>query len=459
MLPLFLFLILGILIIILFLYQNNRKKTLQKEEIGKENLEEQGEKDCPSGAIYNHPVLPTPDDPNYPQLGKIPLKQRGYSGDCYLFPGICPTGTYCQLDDRIRWSKDEEINIRGRCVSYQKECYSCMPTAEDYLINLDQLPAFNGRTSTPGGTFTERAVVCQPGLICTGDTIPDLPPTCVQKRPPDRRHPPTREEMIQWSLRFVRLGGRLSRGLDLPCAEHRNDGICIRYKGVKTSPNTKGASQEDLIKTTNYILKVLWPVKKLGPFPGPFIPGKENPEILHCEDPEYEKLLTDYQKREGGKNYRTPIQNLEINEREGLKDAPPCLYQNDFGYNDEGPSIWGILHTASANLPQIITEEQYSILRIIPSFLQQFQSCELCRSQIRNHLFRIKMPESRNQSDWFRYFWNCHNYISSQTTKTRAGSDTGRGSYWAFENYGCAGKYYYSWYMSLNDAYHQWSIP
>src|SRR5579883_403365 len=69
-------------------------------------------------------LLPSPDDPNFPEITKIPPKQRGYGPDCYLFPGSCPNGTWCQLEDRPQWWIKENVT-RGRCVTYQKECYSC----------------------------------------------------------------------------------------------------------------------------------------------------------------------------------------------------------------------------------------------------------------------------------------------------------------------------------------------
>jgi hypothetical protein len=415
-------------------------------------------KKCPSGAVCGEKNYPEAGDKDFPVLANTPDDERGYSGDCYLFPGICPKETYCQLDDRIRWARNEQAT-RGRCVRYQKECYSCTPTAEDYLIDKSKFPAFNSQTLTPDGVFTERTVACSPDLICTGSTIPDLPSTCVQRRPRDRRNPPTRDELIQWSLRFVRLGGRSSKGIgSLPCSNHQN-GICVRYDTnvVKRSPYTRGSNQEDLIKTTNSLLEVLWP-PKFGKFPGPFTPGVDDSDMLNCEDPKYLQTLTDYQRESGGCDYRAPVQDIEINEKLNLKNAPPCLYQGDFAYNDEAPSIWCLLHTITANLPEVLSLEQKEALETIPSFLQQYLSCGTCRGNIRNHLFRVSMPKSYFRNDWFKFFWQVHNYVNNQTAHTRCGTNTSCGLPWAIESDTCAGKYKFPWFLPFSDALKQWTI-
>jgi hypothetical protein len=435
-------------------YVNTQQKTLI--ENGQENVKKDFE--CPFGAVCKDKPYPLPDDPNFASLGQVPLDQRGYSGDCYLFPSLCGPNEYCQLNDRIRWSRNEQAT-RGRCVRYQQECFSCTATAEDYLLDKEKYSAFNGKTVTPEGQLTERTVTCAPNLICSGNTIPDLPSTCLRRRPPDRRKPPTRKELIQWCLRFVRLGGRASAGLEtMPCAHHREDGVCLRYEGQKICPMTKGASREALLETTNHILKVLWP-KKFGPFPGPFIPGEHDKDVLICEDPKYDKLLTDVQRKEGRQDYRMPVRSIEENEKDGLTNAPPCLYQLDYAYNDEGPSLWCLLHCITANIGPVLNEDQRTALRTIPMFLQQYLSCSTCRGNIKDHLFRIKMPESYFALDFYRFYWQCHNYVSSQTAHTRCGTNTSCGLPWALESSICAGVYHAPWYISFEDSYRQWHVP
>jgi len=398
--------------------------------------------------------LPQKDDPNYPDLAKVPLDQRGFGPDCYLFPDEThPDGYFCQLNDRNRWIKKEQPT-RGRFILYQKECMSCTESLEDTLIYPENYPALNIKTLNPDGQFNERPSICGPGLICTGNNIPVLPPTCVQKRPPDRNHPPTRDELIQWALRFVRLGGRPSKGLkDRKCLLHsKENGICIRYHdSSNASPLTKGASKEDLIKTANHILRVLWP-KEFQPYPGTLIPGEHDKDVPFCDDENYINQLKDYQKENGKADYRAPIPN------NGKENAPPCIWGSDYAYNDEGPSCWSLLHTLTANLPTIITDEQKEALRLIPMYLRQELSCGDCRSHIREHFIDIGIPNSNFGFEWFKYFWRAHNYVNEQTAHTRCGENMDCGLPWAFDSNICMGKYKYPWYMSLSDAFSQWKI-
>lgn len=397
-------------------------------------------------------LLPKPDDPNFPLLAKVPPEQRGKGPDCYLFPGTCPNGTWCQYDDRSRWWTKEN-STRGRCVPFQKECYSCTGSVSDDVSNNKDFPALNSHTVTREGQYIARPTLCAPGLVCTGDTIPVLPPTCVTARPPDRTGPPTRQEMISWSLRFVRLGGRPSKGLqDRSCRLHDETGVCTRYTDDRVSALTKGAPQREIVETTNNFLRILWP-KQLGPFPGPFVPGREDASVPSCDDPTYLASLTDYQRANGGADYRAPIP------ADGKRNAPPCLWKSsDTAYNDEGPSIWSLLHTITANLPETISQEQKEALRRIPMFLRMYLSCGDCRGHIKEHLIDIGIPDSSSRDDWFRYFWRAHNYVNEQTAHTRAGENTDAGLPWACETKECAGKYVYPWFMPLETAYAQWKI-
>lgn len=461
----FFFVIIIILIVLAFLYTRNKTHTnVTKPSVTESNITESSvtesnvtesnvtpfhEISCPGSVCH---ILPKPDDPNFPDLAKVPPEQRGFGPDCYLFPGTCPEGYFCQLDDRSRWAKKEN-GTRGSCQKYQGECMSCTPNLEESILNPENYSAVNMKTYTIDGQFIERPSICRPDLICTGDNVPTIPPTCVKKRPPDRKTPPTRDELIAWSLRFVRLGGRPSKGLiDRKCKNHDANGVCFRYQDTgNASPLTKGASKEDLLKTANHILKVLWP-KEFAPYPGELIPGVHDKHIPFCDDDKYLSQLTDYQKANGGPDYRKPVGS------EDKKDAPPCIWGSDYAYNDEAPSIWSMLHTITANLPTVITDEQKEALRLIPMYLRQQFSCPDCRGNIKSHLIDIGIPDSYFGLDWFKYFHRAHNYVNESAIHFRAGENNDAGLPWAFNSNVCPGSYMYSWYMPLSSAYYQWKI-
>jgi len=384
---------------------------------------------------------PPEQDTQLHSLKRSDLKtEKEVPSDCYLHPGICPFDSFCLLEDRQRWEAKEQPT-RGRCVPYQKECYSCQPTQEDELLYPDRVPALSSRSYDKNGQFISRPLVCGPGLICTGDLIPTLPPTCVQRRPRDRLSPPTQDELYQWARRFVRLGGKKCQ--DQACKNHA--------KLSNVSPETKSARREDLTQTANNMLRVLWPAI-FAPYKD-ILPGVDDKSVLSCDDPVYLSQLSDEQKEKGGPDYRAPIP------KEDKSDAPPCIWTSvDFAYNDEGPAIWSLLHTLTANLPEQITSSQKEMLRMIPMYLRLVMSCGWCRSFFRPSLIDIGIPDSSNGIDWFKYFWRAHNYVNEHASHTRCGENTSCGTSWEYFSSECAGKYKFPWFMSLSDAYQQWHI-
>ena len=376
--------------------------------------------------------------------------------DCYQSPGICGENSWCQLDDRPRWDNTDNAT-RGRCVPFQKECFSCVETERDGAIEgglYSGLPALNTNALTPQGQYIPRPSVCAPGLICTGDNIPTLPATCVKRRPMDRDGPPDRDTLTNWCMRFVRLGGATNSGPPRKKCKNHEDPVkdgCIPVGDTNTAPITKGALIEELLETTNNILDVLWP-EVYRPYPGPLIPGVHDATVPACDNEIYLSGLTDYQNALGGPEYRKPIPS------DDKVNPPPCIWtQYDWAYNDENPIIWSIIHTLTANLPKTISEKQKYVLRALPMFLRQYLSCDDCRSHIKEHLIDIGIPDSNDGFVWFRYFWRAHNFVNEQSAHTRCGSQD-CGFSWAYPSTECAGKYMYPWYLSLSDAWQEWRI-
>ena len=146
--------------------------------------------------------------------------------DCYAEgdPDVCGDDMWCQLNDRKSWN-DTDMTTMGRCVQYQAECESCTSTnEEDNPPHLDGINAYafvsesDTTTAHPFGTYLQRATRCNPskGLVCTGDHIPALPATCVQRRrvPPAQALKPwyTADDMHRWAKRLMRMGARNLQG-------------------------------------------------------------------------------------------------------------------------------------------------------------------------------------------------------------------------------------------------------
>lgn len=145
------------------------------------------------------------------------------SPDCYKSPGTCGPDQWCELNDRKSWN-DTDATTMGRCVPYQAVCQACTPTFQD-----DNPPVFAGvnafaflsqvessKPSEPFGTYLSRETRCGAGLICTGDLIPSLPPTCVYQRKlpaaTPRKVGPSAAQMREWGLRLMRMGARNQQG-------------------------------------------------------------------------------------------------------------------------------------------------------------------------------------------------------------------------------------------------------
>ena len=54
-----------------------------------------------------------------------------------------------------------------------------------------------------------------------------------------------------------------------------------------------------------------------------------------------------------------------------------------------------IIHALTFNLPETVSEGQYSALRALPLFLREHLSCSLCRSHVKEHLIELGVPTSR----------------------------------------------------------------
>ena len=386
------------------------------------------------------------------------------SPDCFRSPGACESDQWCQLEDRESWAETDNTT-RGRCVSYQQLCHSCTRAASDPSSAMG-LPVQSKTllaalsvatpsrsflsvedTSPTFGQYLERPTLCASVLVCTGGLIPTVPATCVLERPVGGVDTPavvqvTSALLLDYGQRWLRMGARTA--YDARVGAGLDDQL------------PQGASHEDIHAAVNTIFSVLWPTHLLGPWPGDMQLSNAGPDApLCCNWNNYTDSLSSFQSERQGASWRNPMH--PANRKTG--NAPPCVWcEWDGAYNDENPTIWSTLHALTFNLPDEISEAQYSVLRSVPVFLRQHLSCSLCRSHIKEHLIDLGVPTSRRGIDWAYYFWRAHNFVNEQSEVTRCGSMDCQWGSWnsPADATLCSGVYRYPWFMDWSVANKMW---
>ena len=431
------------------------------------------------------------------------------SPDCYRFPGTCESDQWCQLEDRKSWAETDNTT-RGRCVSYQQLCHSCTRAASDPSTAMG-LPVKSEEllqvlsAVTPSRTFVSvedvaplygdyhaRPTICEPDLVCTGDLIPTIPATCVLERTVGQEDAPARVQitsglLLDYGQRWLRMGARTA--------------FAARDGAGLDSQMPQGVSREDVHAAVNAIFEALWPTQIVGAWPGSMELLNEGPEApLCCQWSNYTNQLSDFQASRQGASWRNPVHPDNPN----TGNAPPCVWcEWDGAFNDENPTgrpipcsifrfsfllithysfmflslcviplspfpslifgsprllVWSTMHALTFNLPDEISEAQYSVLRTIPAFLRQHLSCSLCRSHIKEHLIDLGVPTSRRGVDWAFYFWRAHNFVNEQSEVTRCGSMDCQWGAWNSPAAAtlCSGVYRYPWFMDWTTANTMW---
>lgn len=367
------------------------------------------------------------------------------SPDCYLHPDSCAPDEWCELNDHKSWNESETTTM-GRCLKYQTVCSSCSASfAEDNPLLIPGLhpEAFFSSTDEEHamGAYLDRSTACAPDLICTGNLIPVLPPTCVPRRNlPEGHDLPTREKLYEWGKRMLRMGARN-----------------LENSVPDLSPQDQlpqGASREEVHKGVNMIIEGLWNADLWGPFEPLKI--ESTYDELCCLWSNYTAQLSEFQRNRTHASFRNPLKPSDRT----VGNAPPCVWcQFDGAYNDENPSIWSLIHALTFNLDDTVSEYQFQILSSLPMWLREHLSCPLCRSHIEEHLVQLKKPSSRLSVEWAKFFWQAHNFVNEQSEVTRCGSQScGWGIWTTPPAYRCAGVYRYPWFMPFEEANAQWRI-
>eukprot|EP00122_Pirum_gemmata_P000056 Pgem_evm1s42 len=303
-------------------------------------------------------------------------------------------------------------------------------------------------------------IMCEKGLVCTGEELTITPNTCVEKRPQNRCYQgpwwdsficPRVESDLKSGLSRTEALEALIPFLNLFAGEKATPATCEFW--YEDEPTGIGASRLKQQRVNYNIAAALWPSEKLGP-----IPTYEKMKSL-LPDPslntktyaECKKISNDYhvisEKCTNGEENKNSTNCLVVN---SLREAMGMMRPN---------MVWSLIHLLMHNMPKKMTLEQTQASQAIAVTLQQNFWCTDCRGFFSIGILKeygMKLLESFNSEDHAKFWWLGHNTASEHVASVRGGHP------WIYEvdddlikEIGGSSPYFMSW----NDAVAQWSIP
>ncbi|KAI9008483.1 hypothetical protein DFJ74DRAFT_358023 [Hyaloraphidium curvatum] len=343
---------------------------------------------------------------------------KANSEDPFLQPNkpyVCPDGMFCLVDVRDNWRpfSDNFMN-RGRCQAYAQEGQSCTP-------------AFSGPAFHPiqeDGHYFKRGTFCDPAsLLCTGDTVHVLPPTCVQRRPRNMCYTnsfkgwespafdPTNTATLPGSGMWCpSAAGRPPNRTELEfsgrylVSQNGMNEVTNNQSAMEAVPVPNGAgivsfyggSQAGLWRAGNDLLKQLWP------FPICFDADGT------CPAPA------------GTPCARTECTSFPL----GALQAPFISTAMNYIY------LWTIFHTLAHNAPEIPNPAQLRAVDGLAFLVKQTHSCIFCRWNF-GELVDAYGPPSRGTGPddagtrlgIAKWFWRAHNNANEHSRVTHRTSE------------------------------------
>jgi len=410
-----------------------------------------------------------------------------YKTDCYGDGSgqgyVCPEGQWCQVSTRDNWYPwDVSYMNRGRCLPYVGYGAACEPP-------------FEGQTAFPrkaNGDFYERATLCAPDLICTGDTlIHTLPPTCTYRRipevgcmsskpfcagrPAEGGCPPTDSDYCMCPLKTKRdvkhsscyvQNHVMDRTKLEQCGSVFNsfNGPNFAFStvrgGLPNDNNIEGGTKKIVHKDelfhgpnaamANNILKQLWPYPVCDPEAGVTEDCTQFPLPVTTRD--YDGGLTGNVTYADGTTVPAPWLRSKKDPRKVVDGNGVIDYH----------CSWMIMHTLSFNGPQLLSgAEQTSFAEMIMYVTGQFD-CKVCRNNFVHIVEQYGLPSGSDREVYAHWLWQAHNIANEHTYATHSPSNhqIAANNNWTLKDrrWDMWGNpvYMHPWFLSFADAERLW---
>lgn len=400
-----------------------------------------------------------------------------FKTDCYGSVGgrrfECPEGQWCQVVARDNWYPwDVSYMNRGRCVPYAPLGAACEVS-------------FEGRTSFPrksNGEFFSRQTLCGPtdAMICTGDSVFELPPTCTVRRWP--------EEGCMSSQ--PRCAGRSAGPNGFECPPESRD-FCVCPATTMKNVTITSCSKQSVM--TRAKLEQCGSV--FNSFNGPNfgftmdtdgLPNDNNIEygedafvkkiaLQHGTDSELANSILQQLwpfpvcnassgRTDGCTSFPLPVASRNadggllgyLSHSNGTITPADFLQENGTPGNITGKGVidyhcsWAILHTLSFNGNPVLTrQEQVAFGELIMYLSGQFD-CKVCRNNFVNIVRRFGLPTGSNRATYAEWLWRAHNNANEHSYATHSANKE-RWSNWGNP------VYMRPWFMNFADAARVWS--
>lgn len=373
-----------------------------------------------------------------------------------LFPPPCLpflwSGTWCNVIARDNWYPwDVSYMSRGRCVPYATEGQAC-----EVPSGLAPFPM------KKDGTYFERATLCDPStLICSGESIAVLPPTCVLRRTPadgcisTKSHgcPGRPDDATCPDSRFCqRPGSKLSQLQLEQCATVFNGFNGPSFSiGLSTSGNADSPDDEEawrglpsdnnfeagIVKVrrnagehgestalANEILRTLWPYPVCGEGRRGSCPEGSVALVDACVPCTSFPLPSVRRDDDGG---LLPINGLcdaggsDCRNASYLLNGTTGRPLDGLGAIDYQCS-WAIMHALSHNGPPVLTVEQAAAFISLIRYVQGQFDCKVCRSNFMMIVEDFKLPTGYVRADYAAWFNLAHNNANEHSYATHSPS-------------------------------------
>lgn len=281
------------------------------------------------------------------------------------------------------------LSVRGRCEKYRSEEQSC-----NAALGGGGGGAFGPHYAAgEDGRPPRAALLCGPGLACTGDFAP-LPHTCVRARPPDVCFQGPWWDSSSWCKVGSAASNAFTGGLPREELEAIAPALLIQlptevFHNPEAPQFWHSAAADEARAAIAAIVQELWPEPYRGATRFPL------------------SSFPDPRRGKGAPG------SAEWN---ATAAAGKKLYR-------QGNKVWSTIHTLVANTADPMRPAAVQASRALAVWLRQHFMCTNCRGFWGNAVINeLGLPPATAEREaHVRWWWNAHNAVSEHTAATRGG--------------------------------------